>query len=71
LLFWYYVSAFCSVYGKSSTSWLSGGFISQIIGLCVVQVSIPMANTIIRTWAKHYPKNGCAKFFYTIMFKFF
>jgi hypothetical protein len=61
---WYYVTAFCGVYIKSSVSWVCGGILSLIINLVIVQFSLPLIHTIARTLARRFPKSFLTKYFY-------
>ncbi len=45
---WYYVTIFCSIYTKSSVSWICGGIISMIINYFIVQPLIPFLKAIFR-----------------------
>lgn len=54
---WYYVTAFCAIYTKSSVSWINGGFTSLIISIMVVQTVKPIVHVIIRFFAKKFPFN--------------
>ena len=52
---WYYVTVFCSVYTKSSVSWISGGIISLFIKFCIVQPILPFVKALFRWVTYKYP----------------
>ena len=54
LLSWYYVTAFCGVYIKSSINWFIGGIISLLIQFIISQPLLPLIRTTIRALAKKY-----------------
>jgi hypothetical protein len=45
---WYYVTVFCSIYTKSSVSWVCGGLISLIIKMLIIQPVIPLILVLFR-----------------------
>ena len=53
---WYYVTVFCSVYTKSSVSWICGGIISLIIKFFIIQPLIPLFKAIFRWMTYKYQK---------------
>lgn len=56
LIAWYYVIVFCSVYTKSSVSWVCGGIISIIIKMLIIQPIIPLFLALFRAIYFKYPK---------------
>ena len=46
---WYYVTVFCSIYTKSSVSWVCGGIISLILKMIIIQPIIPLVLALFRT----------------------
>ena len=63
---WYYVTVFCGVYIKSSVSWVCGGILSMMINIVIVQFSLPLIHTLMRTLARRFPKRALAKYAYAI-----
>ena len=53
IIAWYYVTAFCSVYITSGTTWIYGGIISLLIGY-ITELLFFMCHIIIRAHAKAY-----------------
>lgn len=53
---WYYVTVFCSVYTKSSVSWICGGLISLVIKYFIVQPTIPLIKGLFRWMTYRYKK---------------
>ena len=53
---WYYVTVFCSVYTKSSVSWVCGGIISLIIKYLFFQPLIPLFKAFYRWMTYKYQK---------------
>lgn len=45
---WYYVTVFCSIYTKSSVSWVCGGIISLVIKMMIIQPIIPLVLALFR-----------------------
>ncbi len=56
LFAWYYVTIFCSVYTKSSVSWVCGGIISVVIKMGFVQPVIPIILGLFRKLYFKYQK---------------
>lgn len=57
LFSWYYVTAFCGVYIKSSISWIYGGVLSTLINFLFVQTAKPLIHLILRFLAKKFSKS--------------
>jgi uncharacterized membrane protein (DUF485 family) len=55
---WYYALIFCSIYSKTSEAWLYGCLISMGIDIGIIQMSIQLVKSILRTLLKLYP-NRC------------
>jgi hypothetical protein len=53
---WYYVTVFCSIYTKSSVSWVCGGIISMIINYLIIQPLTPFLKAIYRWMTYKYQK---------------
>jgi len=51
---WYYVVVFCSVYTKSSVSWVCGGIISMVIKLFIIQPIIPLVLSLFRSFSFYF-----------------
>jgi hypothetical protein len=69
LLCWYYVMAFCAVYMQSSVNWIYGSLTSLIMDVFVTSNTMIIVQSIVREFAKKYPKDVLFVYIYDYMLK--